>query len=111
MANMVYAAAWRKRARDQLATEPLCAQCLKAKRVTTATIADHDPPHRGNWNAFRLGPLQSLCRDCHKGKWADDARGYRRDIGDDGFRLDARHPFNAAGEASGRGQAVKARSR
>jgi hypothetical protein len=69
------------------------------RRVTPATIADHDPPHKGDWNTFRLGPLQSLCRDCHQGKWADDARGYRSDIGDDGFPIDPRHPFNAGGRS------------
>jgi hypothetical protein len=43
---------------------------LEGNRLTPASIADHDPPHKGDWNAFRLGPLQSLCRDCHQGKWA-----------------------------------------
>ena len=62
--------------------------------ITAATIADHDPPHKGDWNAFRRGPLQSLCVDCHKGKWADDKRGYRCDIGDDGLPIDPNHPFN-----------------
>jgi 5-methylcytosine-specific restriction enzyme A len=85
---------WRKRARHQLRTEPLCAACLKQKRVTPATIADHDPPHKGDWNAFRLGPLQSLCADCHAGKWAEDKRGYRCDVGDDGLPIDPNHPFN-----------------
>jgi 5-methylcytosine-specific restriction enzyme A len=87
---------WRKRARHQLMVEPLCAQCLKANRVTAATIADHHPPHRGDWNAFRLGPLQSLCADCHSKKWAEDFHGYSSAIGDDGFSVDPRHPFNAA---------------
>jgi hypothetical protein len=63
---------WRRIAKHQLRIEPLCALCLKRGLVTPATIADHDPPHRGDWNAFRLGPLQSLCRDCHAGKCADD---------------------------------------
>ena len=85
---------WRRRAKHRLRLEPLCAACLKRGRITPATIADHDPPHRGDWNAFRLGPLQSLCVDCHKGKWAEDARGYRCDIGDDGLPVDPKHPFN-----------------
>ena len=85
---------WRRRAKHQLRLEPLCALCLKRGLVTPATIADHDPPHRGNWNAFRLGPLQSLCADCHNKKWADDFHGYSSAIGDDGFPIDPRHPFN-----------------
>jgi hypothetical protein len=52
---------------------------------------------RGDWNAFRLGPLQSLCFDCHKRKWADDSHGYHCDIGDDGMPIDASHPFNQGG--------------
>ena len=74
--------------------EPLCASCLERGRLTGATVADHNPPHKGVWNAFRLGPLQSLCADCHNRKWANDANGYRRDTGDDGFPLDPNHPFN-----------------
>jgi 5-methylcytosine-specific restriction protein A len=78
---------WRRLARHQLREHPLCAACMKIGRVTAATIADHDPPHRGVWNVFRLGRLQSR-------KWADDAHGYSRDIGLDGLPLDPRHPFN-----------------
>jgi 5-methylcytosine-specific restriction enzyme A len=75
---------WRTRAKHQLRLEPLCALCAEQGRVVPATIADHHPGHGGDWNKFRLGPLQSLCRDCHKRKWADDAHGYRCAIGDDG---------------------------
>jgi hypothetical protein len=86
---------WRKRAKHQLTIEPLCAICLARGRTTPATIADHHPPHRGDWNTFRLGPLRSLCRDCHQGAWADDKHGFRRDIDDSGLPVDPRHPFNA----------------
>jgi 5-methylcytosine-specific restriction protein A len=89
------------RSRHQLMIEPLCLLCRRQGRLTPATIADHNPPHKGDWNKFRLGPLQSLCRDCHNRKWASDRHGYRSDIGDDGLPTDARHPFNAAGDASG----------
>jgi 5-methylcytosine-specific restriction protein A len=88
---------WRRRAKHQLQLEPLCALCLKAGRTTPATIADHDPPHEGDWNAFRLGRLQSLCAACHAGKWAEDARGYSSAIGDDGYPVDQRHPFYRGG--------------
>jgi hypothetical protein len=37
---------------------------------------------QGDWNALRLGPLQSLCAECHSRKWADDRHGYRSDIGE-----------------------------
>jgi 5-methylcytosine-specific restriction protein A len=87
------------KAHHQLRIEPLCALCLERNPVTPATIADHHPPHKGDWNAFRLGPLRSLCADCHNRQWAIDARGYRSDIRDDGFPLDPRHPFNARGKS------------
>jgi 5-methylcytosine-specific restriction endonuclease McrA len=41
--------------------------CLQQGRVTPATVADHIKPHRGDWMAFRLGNLQSLCASCHNG--------------------------------------------
>jgi 5-methylcytosine-specific restriction enzyme A len=85
---------WRKRARHQLQIKPLCALCEEQGRVTPATIADHHPRHGGDYNKFRLGPLRSLCRDCHQGVWAVDKRGYSHAVGVDGYPLDARHPFN-----------------
>lgn len=95
-----YSLQWRKRAKHQLQIEPLCALCLERNHVTPATIADHNPPHKGDWNAFRLGPLRSLCRDCHNRQWAIDARGYSCAIADDGLPVDPKHPFNATGAAS-----------
>jgi 5-methylcytosine-specific restriction enzyme A len=97
---------WRRRAKHQLTIEPLCAECLKTGRVTAATIADHNPPHKGDWTKFRLGPLQSLCADHHNRKWADDRHGYTTTIGDDGFPLDPKHPFNRAGAAKAAALAV-----
>jgi hypothetical protein len=89
---------WRKRAKHQLQIEPLCRACLEQGRVTPATIADHDPPHRGNWQQFRLGPIQSLCAECHAHKnGADHVRPHApriSEIGPDGFPVDAAHPFN-----------------
>jgi 5-methylcytosine-specific restriction protein A len=85
---------WRRRAKHQLQIKPLCALCEERGRITPATIADHHPPHKGDYNAFVLGPLRSLCRDCHQGQWAADKRGYRCDVGDDGLPTDPRHPFN-----------------
>jgi 5-methylcytosine-specific restriction protein A len=90
---------WRKRAAHQMRTHPLCAQCAADGRVTAASVADHNPPHNGDWNAFRLGPLQSLCADCHGRKRGNDTRGYRSAIGDDGLPIDPNHPFNRGGQA------------
>jgi 5-methylcytosine-specific restriction protein A len=87
---------WRKRAKHQLQVEPLCALCLEQGRIIPATIADHHPRHGGDYNAFLLGPIRSLCLDCHQGQWAVDKRGYSSAIGDDGYPIDERHPFNKA---------------
>ena len=96
---------WRRRAKHQLRHDPLCVLCLEAGRLTAATIADHHPPHKGDYNKFVLGPLRSLCRDCHQGQWAVDKRGYSDAAHDDGLPIDPRHPFNAARGATRSGQA------
>ncbi len=88
--------AWKKRQRYQLREHPLCAACLESGFVTAATVADHNPPHEADWNAFRLGPLQSLCVACHERKHnrAGVFSGISKDVDVDGFPTDPRHPFN-----------------
>ena len=87
---------WRKRRRAQLLRQPLCKLCLEHGVVTVATVVDHVTPHRGDWNAFWLGELQSLCKLCHdKAKRYVETRGYDPlDVGHDGWPLDPRHPAN-----------------
>ncbi|MBV9529900.1 MAG: hypothetical protein JO283_02190 [Bradyrhizobium sp.] len=52
-------------------------------------------PHKGDWNAFVTGKLQSLCEQCHRsGKRMSELHGYRTDVGLDGYPLDPNHPFN-----------------
>jgi 5-methylcytosine-specific restriction protein A len=88
---------WRRVARHQLRTEPLCAFCAARGIVEPATICDHVEPHHGDLNKFWLSKLQSLCASCHgSDKRSEERRGYRPDIGVDGSPLDARHPFNAS---------------
>jgi 5-methylcytosine-specific restriction enzyme A len=77
----------------QLQEHPLCKFCAERGIVTPATICDHVEPHRGDINKFWLGALQSLCLQCHLTAKRDvEERGYRRDIGFDGWPLDPRHP-------------------
>ena len=65
------------RRRHQLAKEPLCRLCLEAGRVTPATVADHVVPHKGDYRAFKLGELRSLCAECHDARQpAFKHRGY-----------------------------------
>lgn|SRR5262245_47691933 len=88
---------WRKRAKAQLRAYPFCKMCLDRGVVTPAAIADHIAPHAGDWHAFWLGDLQSLCKSCHdQGKRIASLRGYDpRHIDEEGWPLDPRHPANA----------------
>jgi 5-methylcytosine-specific restriction protein A len=55
-------------------------------------IADHIQPHRGDWNAFWASPIKSLCAQHHSGgKQFEERRGFRNDIGPDGYPTDPRH--------------------
>jgi hypothetical protein len=68
---------------------------LKQGLVEVATVADHVIPHKGNWDSFWRGGLQSLCKfhhDTHKTQ--DEIRGYSIDIGMDGYPIDKKHPVH-----------------
>jgi hypothetical protein len=84
---------WRKRARCQLLIEPWCKQCQDRGIAKAATIADHIKPHRGSYDAFWFGALQSLCAHCHDSpKRFEESRGFTPGHGPDGFPLDPNHP-------------------
>src|SRR3954462_8097103 len=86
---------WRRRRRAQLQAHPLCAMCSRRGVVTAATVADHVVSHRGDWNAFITGELQSLCATCHNSsKKLLDHRGYLPDVAENGWPTDPRHPAN-----------------
>jgi 5-methylcytosine-specific restriction endonuclease McrA len=86
-------ASWARRRAHQLRIEPPCRLCLEAGRVTPATVADHLQPHRGDYNAFKLGSLRSLCADCHNR--LDSANNAPRyPVREDGTPSDPSHPWN-----------------
>jgi 5-methylcytosine-specific restriction enzyme A len=85
---------WKNRRRHQLRVEPLCVLCKAEGRITGATVADHHPPHGGDYNAFVLGPLRSLCAPCHDALNGIVHKGYSCEIGVDGYPIDPAHPFN-----------------
>lgn len=58
-------ARWKKRRALQLQEEPLCRFCQQIGITTPATVADHITPHRGDYDLFFYGDLQSLCDTCH----------------------------------------------
>jgi len=57
--------AWKDRRRDQLQKEPLCRRHLARGEVVAANTANHVEPHRGDWDLFIGGELESLCKTCH----------------------------------------------
>jgi 5-methylcytosine-specific restriction protein A len=86
---------WLRRRRLQLNAHPLCKMCGARGVVTPATVVDHVKPHKGDWNLFALGELQSLCKPCHDSpKRAFELRGYSGDVGNDGWPTDPNHPAN-----------------
>jgi 5-methylcytosine-specific restriction protein A len=69
-----------------------------------ATLADHITPHRGDWNEFRLGAIQSLCASCHKGpKDHLERYGFSAEVGEDGKPLDPNHPAYRTAERWAKG--------
>ena len=86
---------WRRIARHQIKTNPLCAFCLLENEHIPATIADHVVPHKGDEQLFWFGELQSLCAQHHDGKkQRQERRGYDTTIGLDGWPVDPNHPAN-----------------
>lgn len=86
---------WQRRRTLQLQQHPLCAMCLAQGVTTLATVADHVESHGSDWNKFRLGKLQSVCKPCHdRHKRVLDERGYTCDVDNDGWPTDPRHPAN-----------------
>lgn len=87
--------AWKARRARQLYKVNYCEPCKAQGRSRPATVANHNPPHRGDRHAFFHGPLESVCKPCHDAAiQAAELRGYRLDLDDDGWPSDPAHPFN-----------------
>lgn len=66
--------------------------CAALGLVTEATIADHVTPHRGDYDLFWHGELQSLCKPCHDGpKKHLEVSGHLRGCDVNGRPLDPTH--------------------
>jgi len=97
MGKLHSTARWQRVRRQQLREHPWCAMCACHGVVEPATIADHVEPHHGDVNKFWLGELQSLCKPCHDGaKQSFESKGYRDEIGADGWPVDPKHPVNSS---------------
>jgi 5-methylcytosine-specific restriction enzyme A len=95
VAGFYSTASWRALRWAQLSKEPLCRMCQSQGRLTPATVADHVVPHRGDWDAFVGGELQSLCKTCHDGaKQSLEKGGRLRGCDAEGWPLDPSHHWN-----------------
>lgn len=87
---------------QQLAKQPLCEMCLKAGRITAATVCDHiNPKSKRTEAGFFAGPFQSLCDvdpwRCHSStKQRQESRGYIVGCDAKGRPTDPQHPWNRA---------------
>lgn len=63
---------WRRVREVHLHAEPLCRMCKADGLVTMATMVDHIVPIADGGEKLDEDNLQSLCRDCHARKTADD---------------------------------------
>ena len=79
---------WQRRRHLQLLEHPLCKFCVESGRLTRATVVDHVEPHRGDWNMFALGELQSLCGPCHSSIKQRVELGRISKVDDNGWPLD-----------------------
>lgn len=90
-----YSRAWRRRRAQQLKAKPWCEPCADMGTATPCTVADHDPPHHGDREAFFHGPLRSSCKTCHdSAKQRQERQGWAAGVDDDGWPSDPAHPFN-----------------
>ena len=101
-------AVWHKQLRPQkLKEQPLCERCLGRGRIKPASVVNHRTPHKGDYALFTdYGNLESVCKPCHDSEIAsEEALGYSKQVGVDGWPIDPRHPVNrgAAAEKSGGG--------
>lgn len=56
---------WKRLREQQLKAHPLCKMCLSDGLAVPATIADHREPHKGDYDKFWNGALDSLCKRHH----------------------------------------------
>lgn len=77
-ASFYNSVAWRRvRQAAIMRDHGLCQECIKYKRVTTATEVDHIIPIKVDWSLrLTLSNLQSLCHSCHMQKTQNDKQRY-----------------------------------
>lgn len=69
---------WKERRDHQLRKQPLCERHLARGEVAQASVANHKIPHKGDWQLFIAGELESVCKPCHDGEVQRDERAAAR---------------------------------
>lgn len=86
--------AWLDRRERQLQAYPYCKMCEEEGKCRLATVVDHRVPHKGDWQLFTEGELDSLCSSHHNSvKQSLEKSGLRIGFDDDGSPLDPKHPW------------------
>jgi 5-methylcytosine-specific restriction protein A len=70
--------AWKDRRDHQLRVQPLCERHLARGETVQATVANHKAPHKGDWQLFIAGPLESVCKACHDSEVQREERAAAR---------------------------------
>lgn len=76
-----YDSKWRTYREHYLRAHPLCAECDRQGRTTSATVVDHIVPHKGDKKRFwERSNHQALCPPCHRVKTAREDGGFGNPI-------------------------------
>ena len=89
-------AAWRNGRLAFLSQHPLCQRCEAEGRVTAAAVVNHRKPHKGDLTLFfAWSNWEATCKPHHDADiQSEEARGFSKAIGRDGWPTDHRHPAN-----------------
>ncbi len=67
---------WRTARQSFLKSNPLCAECERKGKLTSATVVDHKIDHKGDLDKFwDVSNWQPLCKQCHDRKTMTTMRG------------------------------------
>lgn len=76
-----YNTRWQKSRIIFLRNNPLCVKCMSDGKLTTANVADHIKPHKGDYDLmWDVNNWQALCKQCHDTKTATEDGGFGRSI-------------------------------
>tara|TARA_R100001443_G_scaffold113463_1_gene128194 strand:- start:45 stop:413 length:369 start_codon:yes stop_codon:yes gene_type:complete len=69
-ANIYQSNRWRKLRNHYIKHNPICVECERNNKITTAKIVDHIKEIADGGSVWNVSNLQSLCNRCHRVKTA-----------------------------------------